>query len=110
MIFGKQSKENYCNIIKSSLCVLSPKFIETFGCVFAESYYLGTPVIADINTGAVKEIIDNSYIVDYDNIDEVYDKIKYIQDNRENICPILDEKMMFNYNFNIWCELLNSEK
>ena len=46
--------------------------------------------------------------VDYDNIDEVYDKIKYIQDNRENICPILDEKMMFNYNFNIWCELLNS--
>ena len=110
LIFGKQSKENYCNIIKSSLCVLSPRFIETFGCVFSESYYLGTPVIADIHTGAVKEIIDNSYIVDYDNIDEVYDKIKYIQDNRENICPILDEKMMFNYNFNIWCELLNSEK
>ena len=61
IIHASKNKNDYCEIIKSSLCVLSSRFPETFGCVFAESYYLGTPVIADSESGAVREIIDNNY-------------------------------------------------
>ena len=58
---------------------MAPRFPETFGCVFAESYYLGVPVIADIHSGAVKEIIDNEYIVDYDYPEKVYEKIQSLK-------------------------------
>jgi len=36
-----------------------PPFYETFGCICAESYYLGVPVLADINSGGgVLEILN----------------------------------------------------
>ena len=105
IIYGKQNKHNYCKIIKSALCVLSPRFKETFGCVFAESYYIGTPVIADIQSGAVNEIIDNSYIINYDNIDEIYEKIIFLKENRDSINITLRNEMLFDHNFNLWCNL-----
>ena len=67
IIHGPVNKEQYTKIIKESLVVLTTTFQETYGCVFAESYYLGTPVIADYRSGGVKEIIDNNYIVNFDN-------------------------------------------
>ena len=66
-ILGAQSKENYAQIVKSSLCLLISTFAETFGCVCTESLYLGTPVIADPRSGAVTDFIDPSYVLDYDN-------------------------------------------
>ena len=78
-IHGPLKKQEYCKVLKSSICVLAPRFPETFGCVFAESYYLGVPVIADIHSGAVKEIIDNEYIVDYDCPEKVHEKIQSLK-------------------------------
>lgn len=106
IIHGPLNKEQLSKIIKESLVVLTTTFKETFGCVFAESYYLGTPVIADHRSGAVKEIIDNNYIVNFDNKKETVNKILYIKNNRENINVKLDNKFMLEYNINLWLNLL----
>lgn len=103
-ILGPLSKDKYCEVIKSSLCVLSSTFNETFGCVFAESYYLGTPVIADVRSGAIKEIIDNDCIVNYDYPEQVFTKIMDIQKNRDRLNIKLDKKFMLDYNLSLWNE------
>jgi len=102
VVLGPVDKKTYCEIIKSSLCVISPVTFETFGCIFAESYYLGTPVIADIRTGAVKEIIDNEFIVDYSNPESVLQKILFLQENRDNIKVVLDNKFLLEENLFLW--------
>jgi glycosyltransferase involved in cell wall biosynthesis len=76
IILGPSAKRELCIAIKESVCCLSSTFNETFGCVFAESIYLGTPVIADKRSGAVREIIGDANIVDYDNPITVYDKLQ----------------------------------
>lgn len=101
-VFGPLEKKKYCEVIKSSLCVISPIVFETFGCIFAESYYLGTPVIADIRTGAVSEIIDNQFIVDYAYPENVLQKILYLQNNRDNIKVSLDKKFLLEANLCLW--------
>ena len=108
IILGKLNKYDYANIIKSSLCVLSTSFSETFGCVFSESYYLGTHVIADFRSGALKEIIDNNFIINYDNPNQVYLKIKYLQKNHATLNIKLDEKFLLDTNLKIWLELVKS--
>jgi glycosyltransferase involved in cell wall biosynthesis len=75
---------------------------------FAESYYLGTPVIADYRSGAVKEIIDNNYIVNYDNDEETFNKILFIKNNRDNIHVSLGEKFKLEYNINLWYDIINN--
>lgn len=100
------SKKRYSEVIKSALCVLSSKFNETYGCVFAESYYLGTPVIADIRSGAVKEIIDNNFIVNFDDPKEVFSKINYLVSTRDKKKIFLSKKFSLNYVFPIWAKTL----
>ena len=104
IIYGPVHKSLYCELIENSGCVLAPSFPETFGCVFAEAYYLGTPVICDVKSGAVKEIIGNDNVVNYKNLNEVYNKIITKVESNEKI--ELDEKFMLNYNLNIWRQLL----
>jgi glycosyltransferase involved in cell wall biosynthesis len=106
IIHGPVNKEQYSKIIKESMVVLTTTFSETFGCVFAETYYLGTPVIMDYRSGAVKEIIDNEYIVNFDNKKETIDKILYVKKNRDNIHVHLDDKFMLEYNIQLWLKLL----
>jgi len=106
IIHGSLPKKEYAEILKSSLCVMTSVFNETFGCVFAESYYLGTPVIADKKSGAVKEIIDNSYIVDYENIPQVIEKIDSIRIIREYLNIKLNNKFLFDENFLMWKSIL----
>jgi hypothetical protein len=104
IIYGPVDKLQYSKIIESSGCVLAPSFPETFGCVFAESCYLGTHVICDIKSGAVKEIIGIENVVNYNNVDEVYNKIISKIESNEKI--ELNEKFMFDYNFNLWKNIL----
>lgn len=106
IIHGPVNKEQYSKIIKETMVVLTTTFSETFGCVFAETYYLGTPVIMDYRSGAVKEIIDNEYIVNFDNKKETIDKILYVKNNRDNIHVHLDDKFMLEYNIQLWLKLL----
>jgi glycosyltransferase involved in cell wall biosynthesis len=106
IIHGPVNKEQLSKIIKESMVVLTTTFAETFGCVFAESYYLGTPVIADYRSGGVKEIIDNNFIVNFDNKKETVDKILFIKKNRNEINVNLDNKFMLEYNINLWLNLI----
>ncbi len=105
IIYGPVKKPIYYQIIRNSGCVLAPSFPETFGCVFSESYFIGTPVICDINSGAVKEIIGCENVVDYNNKDEVYKKIVERIESNEKI--ELDSKFLLDYNLNIWKNLLH---
>lgn len=100
-IHGPLKKQEYCKVLKSSICVLAPRFPETFGCVFAESYYLGVPVIADIHSGAVKEIINNDYIVDYDCPEKVHEKIQSLKTR-----PVIKLDDKFLTSIDKWEELL----
>lgn len=101
-ILGPLDKKTYCKVIKSVLCVISPIFFETFGCIFAESYYLGTPVIADIHSGAIKEIIDNNYIIDYSDEDIFLEKIKELQEKRDDLNIHLKNKFLAYENILLW--------
>lgn len=101
-IFGPLEKKKYCEVIASGLCVISTSFFETFGCIFAESYYLGTPVIADIHSGALKEIIDNDYIIDYSNPEAFLEKITELQEKRDDMIIELDDKFMLLENILLW--------
>lgn len=107
IILGPLNKQEYAHIIKKSCCVISSTFQETFGCVFAESYYLGTPVIADKKSGAVIEIIGEENIVNYNNYDEVYNKFIEVKNNRDKLIINLDEKFSLDYNLKLWKHLLN---
>jgi glycosyltransferase involved in cell wall biosynthesis len=104
IILGPVNKIQYCKIIENAGCVLAPAFPETFGCVFAEAYFLGTPVICDVKSGAVKEIIGYENVVNYSNLNETYDKIISKINIDEKI--ELNEKFKFDYNFNLWKTVL----
>jgi glycosyltransferase involved in cell wall biosynthesis len=106
LILGPKNKYEYSKIIKQSLCVLSPPFPETFGCVFSESYYLGTAVIADIQSGAVSEIIDNNNIINYNTPNIVLEKLKQLRENSENISVKIDPKFLIDDILNKWISIL----
>ena len=105
-ILGPINKIEYSKVIQSACCVFSAPFNETFGCVFSESYHFGTPVIADKTSGAVCEIIGINNIVNYNNLEEVYNKFIEIQKNRDNLNIQLDEKFYLKYNIVKWCKVL----
>lgn len=105
-ILGPTNKIEYSKVMQSTCCVFSGSRNETFGCVFAESYHFGTPVIADKTSGAVCEIIGINNIVNYNNLEEVYNKFIEIQKNRDNLNIQLDEKFYLKYNIVKWCKLL----
>ena len=106
-ILGPQNKEKYAEIIKSSLCLLVSTYPETFGCVFTESYYLGTPVIADYRSGAVADHLDKGFVMNYDDPESVYMKLEWLRKERMTLNTQLDEKFTFKPNFEKWKTLLN---
>jgi len=106
-ILGPQNKEKYAEIIKSCLCLLVSTYPETFGCVFTESYYLGTPVIADYRSGAVADHLDKDFVMNYDDPESVYMKLEWLRKERMTLNVQLDEKFMFKPNFEKWKKLLN---
>ena len=105
-ILGPQNKEKYAEIIKSCLCLLVSTYPETFGCVFTESYYLGTPVIADYRSGAVADHLDKDFVMNYDDPESVYMKLEWLRKERMTMNVQLDEKFMFKPNFEKWKTLL----
>jgi len=105
IVHGPVNKLQLAKIIKESICLLSPKFNETFGCVFAESCYLGTHVIYDYRSGAVKEFVCEKNRVDIDDHHKVYSLIKEFQHNPYERCT-LHETFMLDYNLQKWKELL----
>lgn len=69
-----KDKKELCQILQSSLCVISTEFPETFGCVFAEAYFLKTPVIATDKINGMHEFINTEHICDLNNY-EAFEKL-----------------------------------
>lgn len=104
-ILGPTDKNEYAKTLSSSLCTFTGRFPETFGCVFAESYYLGTPVIADIYTGAVKEIIDPAHMVDFDKPEEVLRLLNALRKKRLEMNISLKPVFLEEYIIKQWMDL-----
>jgi glycosyltransferase involved in cell wall biosynthesis len=82
VIGNVKDKVVYSRIIARSICILTTSYPETFGCVFAESLHIGTPVIADKSVDAgFHEFINDNYKVDFNNLDQVLKKILEIKDD-----------------------------
>jgi glycosyltransferase involved in cell wall biosynthesis len=89
-VLGPQSRLEFSRIVASSLCTMTARFNETFGCVFAESLALGAPVVADIHSGAVREYAGEESIVDYSHPENVLERLHSLRSNR--VCrPLSNE-------------------
>ena len=76
-------KKELSKLLQTCLCLIGSRFRETFGCIFAEAYHLGVPVIGDNSLpSAVKEIINNDHICNFNNPLEVIQKIEEFRENR----------------------------
>ena len=102
-----KNKIEYSSILKNCLLLFGSSFPETFCCVVAEALHLGVPVIGDNSYGVIgyHEIIDKEYLCNYNNIDEVIDKIKKIYDNRPPVS--LNNKFYYHYIINEWLNYIN---
>jgi glycosyltransferase involved in cell wall biosynthesis len=82
-----RDKTEYSRLISQSICVLTTSYAETFGCIFAESLHLGTPVVADRNVSAgFHEFVEERYRVNFKNCHEVIESIESIKNNN----PVVD--------------------
>lgn len=102
-----KNKQEYCELIQSCLCVLTTTFSETFGCVYAEALHLGVPVIGDNSVkSAISEIVQPEHMCNYNNVDEVINKIEEFRNNR----PIVNLNTQFYENAVIkeWINLIDS--
>lgn len=100
-----ESKSEYCKLLQSCLCVFSTSYPETFGCVFAEALHLEVPVIGDTSVQAgFHEIIPRELMCNFNNPDEVIDKIENLRTNRPNVS--LDNKFYDESVIDEWVKLL----
>jgi glycosyltransferase involved in cell wall biosynthesis len=102
ILYGPSNKLELSKAIKESMCCMTSMFNETFGCVFAESYFLGTPVVGDIRSGAVREIIGDTHIVDYNSIEAVWETLQACMLEK----PVLGNEFLLDANLLKWKCLL----
>lgn len=74
---GRLSHADVMEQVRTSLCVFYPanRVPETFGCVFAESHAVGTPVLAH-PFGAAPELLGSEELIDADNLAGVVERIQ----------------------------------
>jgi glycosyltransferase involved in cell wall biosynthesis len=74
---GSLSHGDVIDELRSALCVFYPAnvFPETFGCVFAESHAVGTPVLAH-PFGAACELLGDDEFVDAGDLAAVVDRVR----------------------------------
>ncbi len=105
-ILGPQSRAEFSRVVAGSLCTMSARFSETFGCIFAESLALGTPVVADVCSGAVREYAGDESIVDFGNPDTVLSALRRLRNNRPAVS--LSQMYLPECIYKSWKELLHT--
>lgn len=101
-----ESKDEYCKLLQSCLCVFSTSYPETFGCVFAEALHLGVPVIGDNSVQAgFHEIIPHQLMCNFNNYNEVILMIEKIRIYQPIIS--LNSKFYAESIINEWVKLFN---
>lgn len=93
-------KEEYSRLLQSSLCTITSEFPETFGCVFAESYYLNTPVIATNRINGLHEFINNDHICNLRAYEEFEKILLDFYENRPNVS--LSDDLVDNKGIDQW--------
>lgn len=99
-------KQELSQILQTSLCLISTEFPETFGCIFAEAYYLKTPVIATHIPNGLYEYIDINHRCNLKNYDEFEHLLISFYEKRPKV--ELDEKFLDTNIVNKWHSLLES--
>jgi len=100
-----RDKKIYSSLIQSSLCVVSTEFPETFGCTFAESYYLKTPVIATNLINGMHEFINNEYTCDLKSYEQFEKLLLSFYYNRPKVS--LSENFLETKVLDCWENLIN---
>ncbi len=103
-ILGPRSRADFSRIVAGSLCTISARFSETFGCIFAESLALGTPVVADVHSGAVREYAGEESIVDYSAPETVLARLVGLRSDR--VCARLPAEYHVEPVMQQWRDLL----
>jgi len=103
---GNLSRAGVMEELRSALCIFYPanRVPETFGCVFAESHAVGTPVLAH-PFGAARELLGHDELVDACNVTEV---VKRVRSWREGARPVVsgNDKMRLSSVAGAWERLL----
>jgi glycosyltransferase involved in cell wall biosynthesis len=94
---GSLSHGDVIEELRSALCVFYPAnvFPETFGCVFAESHAVGTPVLAH-PFGAARELLGDDEFVDADDLTGVVDRVRDWRDGARPVVSGNDEVRVSN--------------
>jgi glycosyltransferase involved in cell wall biosynthesis len=103
-VLGPKSRAEFSRVVAGSLCTISARFSETFGCIFAESLALGTPVLADTSSGAVCEYAGEESIVDYGQPATVLERLRSLREAR--VCRALPESYSVDAVMQAWRDLL----
>ncbi len=83
--FGRYKKEQAKDLFSTSNAFVLTSKVETFGIVYLEALASGIPCIGTKGQGA-DDIINetNGYTVEYGNIDELADRMKYLYDHQND--------------------------
>ena len=84
-------KEALYKEFQTCKCLLLPSKKECWGLVINEAASFGCPIISTLGSGAAKEILDEKWIVNVDNSQEIYKKIKIISDKEYNKKALIEK-------------------
>lgn len=77
-----ENANEVADLIRQSDIVISASRIETYGLSVAEALACGTPVIVRSGTAAADLVTDESYIIDFSNIDDLISLLPTLSKNR----------------------------
>jgi len=106
--FGRYNKEQAKDLFSTSNAFVLTSKVETFGIVYLEALASGIPCIGTKGQGA-DDIINssNGFTVEYGNIDELVDRMKYLYDHRNDyIKASLRNDCIERFSKNAICEQL----
>lgn len=97
--YGYLENKDLENIYKKNDWFILPSYEEAFPYVFIESMRAGVPIIAT-RTGALERTVEegkNGYLIDAHNADDLYEKLKFIIENR----PCLKDNCYYYFKKNL---------
>jgi glycosyltransferase involved in cell wall biosynthesis len=107
---GRLSDEEFGNLVRSSITVVTPYRRETQSSTILVSYMYGTPVVSS-NVGGLPEFVshkETGYLLDVDaEVDEWIEGISYVQKNFERLSKNCREYFVENFSERNWGSYLD---
>jgi len=95
---GFKQKHELPEILSESDCFLFQTDYDTFGLVLTEAMSAGVTCLSSVNAGATYDLIKNGetgFVVDFDDAQDVINKIEYLFDNQDENSRIAKQGQQF---------------